>query len=104
MMDKKEVSKMQTVNISELKNHLSVYLETVKNGEEIIIQDRNRSIAKLVPLPENRYESEELELIADGVLSPPQISKLPVSFWNEELPEISLERVVKVITDERNKD
>jgi len=37
---------MPTVNVSELKNHLSVYLETVKNGEEIIIQDRNRSIAK----------------------------------------------------------
>ena len=95
---------MQTVNISELKNHLSVYLETVKNGEEIIILERNRSIAKIVPLPENDYESEELELIADGVLSPPKRAKLPASFWQEELPEISLERVVKVITDERNED
>lgn len=95
---------MQTVNISELKNHLSVYLETVKSGEEIIIREHNRSIAKLVPLPENDYETEEPELIADGVLSPPKLAKLPASFWKEELPEISLERVVKVITDERNED
>jgi len=95
---------MPTVNVSELKNHLSVYLETVKNGEEIIIQNRNRSIAKIVPLPEDLYESEELELIADGVLSPPQRAKLPASFWKEELPGLSLERVVKIITDERNED
>lgn len=32
---------MQAVNIADLKNNLSTYLEQVKNGEEFIIKDRN---------------------------------------------------------------
>jgi prevent-host-death family protein len=41
---------MQTVNIAELKNNLSAYLEQVKNGVELIVKDRNRPVARLVPL------------------------------------------------------
>ena len=37
---------MQTVNIAELKNNLSAYLEQVKNGEELIVKDRNRPVPK----------------------------------------------------------
>ena len=36
---------MQTVNIAELKNNLSAYLEQVRNGEELIVKDRNRDTA-----------------------------------------------------------
>ena len=31
---------MKSVNIAELKNHLSVYLNDVKAGEEILVRDR----------------------------------------------------------------
>ena len=41
---------MQSVNIADLKNNLSAYLEQVKNGEELIIKDRNRPVARLMPL------------------------------------------------------
>lgn len=41
---------MQTVNIAELKNNLSAYLEQVRNGEELIVKDRNRPVARPVPL------------------------------------------------------
>ena len=41
---------MQTVNIAELKNNLSAYLERVRHGEEVIVKDRNRPIARLMPL------------------------------------------------------
>ena len=32
---------MKTVNIADLKNQLSAYLQLVRNGEEIIVRDRN---------------------------------------------------------------
>ena len=41
---------MQTVNIAELKNNLSAYLERVRHDEEVIVKDRNRPIARLISL------------------------------------------------------
>ena len=40
---------MIQTNISTVKSQLSSYLERVKGGEEVVIADRNRPVAKLVP-------------------------------------------------------
>jgi len=40
---------MRGVNVAEPKNRLSKYLTFAKGGEEIIIPDRNLTVAKLVP-------------------------------------------------------
>lgn len=39
---------MRTVNIADLKNNLSAHLERVRRGEELLVKDRNRPIARLV--------------------------------------------------------
>ncbi|MEP7340227.1 MAG: type II toxin-antitoxin system prevent-host-death family antitoxin [Acidobacteriota bacterium] len=58
---------MQSVNIGELKNNLSHYLRQVRKGNEVIIKDRNRIIARIVPAaPQTDYEEEMLELAAQG--------------------------------------
>jgi len=41
---------MKQANISELKNHLSRYLSFVRNGEVVRILDRDRPIARIVPI------------------------------------------------------
>ena len=41
---------MTTVNIHEAKTHLSRLLESVEEGEEIVIARAGKPIAKLVPL------------------------------------------------------
>ena len=41
---------MRSVNIAELKNSLSAYLRLVRDGEEVVIRDRNRAIARIVPI------------------------------------------------------
>lgn len=38
---------MQAVNIAELKNDLSADLGQVRNGEELVVEDGNRPIAKV---------------------------------------------------------
>jgi prevent-host-death family protein len=63
---------MRTVNIAELKNKLSAYLTYAKAGEEILIRDRNRPIAMLVPFVPGDASEEELELVAQGKMTLPK--------------------------------
>lgn len=63
---------MRSVNIAELKNQLSKYLMYAKAGEEIVIRDRNLPVAKLVPLPTNETDDQELRLVAAGKMRPPR--------------------------------
>jgi prevent-host-death family protein len=41
---------MRTVNIGELKNQLSAYLQYVRNGEEVIVRGRNTPVARILPI------------------------------------------------------
>jgi prevent-host-death family protein len=41
---------MKTINVHEAKTHLSRLLESVEEGEEVIIARAGKPIAKLVPL------------------------------------------------------
>ncbi len=41
---------MKRVKIAELKDHLSQHLRAVERGAEIEVTDRNRPIARLVPI------------------------------------------------------
>jgi antitoxin (DNA-binding transcriptional repressor) of toxin-antitoxin stability system len=40
---------MSTVNVSELKNRLSHYLQRVRRGETVLVRDRDRVIARIEP-------------------------------------------------------
>ena len=40
---------MIRVKIAELKNHLSEYLRRVESGADLVVTDRDRPIAKIVP-------------------------------------------------------
>ncbi len=41
---------MTTVKIAELKDRLSEHLRAVEQGAEVIVTDRNRPIARIVPI------------------------------------------------------
>jgi prevent-host-death family protein len=43
---------MKRVKIAELKDKLSEHLRAVERGDEIEVTDRNRPIARIVPLPD----------------------------------------------------
>ena len=42
---------MRRVRIAELKNRLSEHLRAVEQGAEVVVLDRNRPIARIVPMP-----------------------------------------------------
>lgn len=82
---------MRSVNIAELKNHLSTYLDRVREGEEIIVRDRRKPIAKIVPLASDDWAAEEQALIASGLMRPAERS-LTDAFWKLPLPRVSSAR------------
>ncbi len=93
---------MTTVNIAELKNRLSHYLRQVREGNEILIRDRNRPVAKIIPLPESTdLAAEELALAAAGKLRLGQDPLRMSSFLSLPRGRISLRRAAKAVEDER---
>ena len=64
---------MIRVSISELKAKLSEYLESVRAGEEVVVTDRGRPVARIAPVvgPEET-ESRLRMLIRTGQARPPQ--------------------------------
>jgi antitoxin (DNA-binding transcriptional repressor) of toxin-antitoxin stability system len=55
---------MRTVGIKVLKNRLSEYVRLVEKGETVLISDRDRVVAELVP-----PRAERAPLVADALLA-----------------------------------
>ncbi|HEV2690836.1 MAG TPA: type II toxin-antitoxin system prevent-host-death family antitoxin [Bryobacteraceae bacterium] len=72
---------MGTVNVAELKNKLSSFLQRARAGEEIVIRDRNLPIAKIVPLAGQDMELDEASLVASGQMTLPRKKLNEKRFW-----------------------
>jgi len=49
---------MKKATITEVKNHLSAFLNKVKHGETVLITDRGRPVARLETVVSNRAEAD----------------------------------------------
>ena len=58
---------MTEVGIRELRDHLSRYLDRVQDGEEVVVTDRGRAIARVLPMDGERTIDR---LIAQGLVTP----------------------------------
>ena len=93
---------MRSVNIAELKNSLSAYLRLVREGEELVIRDRSRAIARIVPIEsDGDEEEEERRLVAAGLLKL-GTGAIEDAFWELPAPGVSVEKVRQAIEDDRN--
>ncbi len=68
---------MRAVGLKILKNKLSEYVRLVAGGETVLITDRDRVVAELVPPAEGRAQTVDdvalAELVRRGWLTPPLI-------------------------------
>jgi prevent-host-death family protein len=92
---------MKIAAVSKLKASLSEYLRRVKAGEEVLVTEHGRPIAKLTPvvtsltLPEHLVEMEKRGLIKVGS------GKLPKGFWDLPRPKDPKGLIVKAVLQER---
>jgi prevent-host-death family protein len=95
---------VKTTTVSKLKATLSKYLRSVKAGEEVLITERGRPIAKLAPaetsemLPDHLIEMEKQGLIKLGS------GKLPKGFWKLPRPKDPKGLVAKAVLREREEN
>src|SRR5689334_23035006 len=70
-------SHVRSVNVAELKNRLSAYLQEVRAGEELVIRDRNLPVARIVPIESGDLDPDEASLVASGLM---RLPKRPLDF------------------------
>jgi prevent-host-death family protein len=63
---------MRTVKIGALKNQLSAYLRHVRNGEEVVVLDRDKPVARILPFDDSTISDEEARLVASGAMKLPE--------------------------------
>jgi prevent-host-death family protein len=76
---------MKTVSVSELKAHLSAELRRVKAGEDILVVERGRAIARLVPVARDVLDAELDRLVETGLVRPGS-GALGSAFWRASRP------------------
>ena len=92
---------MQTTSITQLKNSLSAYLRDVKAGEEVLITDRGRPIARLVPVSSSDSMEEHLKEMERKGLLRRGTGRLPEDFWDMPRMEDPEGLVLKALLQER---
>jgi len=92
---------MKMTSVSELKAKLSAYLERVQQGEDLLVTDRGRVIARITPVAGDLLEEDRRRaLVQSGRVRPPTAS-LPQSFWDAPRAKDPDGRSISAIIDER---
>ncbi len=97
---------MKTAAVSEIKAALSEYLARVKAGEEVMITERGKPIAKIVPLRRDHAGvSPHLLALEQAGLARLGTGSLPDGFWDLPRPQDaaggSLDALLKEREEER---
>jgi prevent-host-death family protein len=92
---------MTTATVSKLKASLSEYLRRVKAGEEVLVSERGRPIAKLVPVARGEALPDHLAELARQGLA--RVGSRPFSraFWDLPRPRDPKGRVLRALLEER---
>jgi prevent-host-death family protein len=94
---------MRSTNIADLRNHLTRYLQEVRAGEEIVVRDRQRPIAKIVPFTIDEEDADDAALVAGGLMRKGS-GVIPPSFWKARRPRMPLQAVVAAVSADRDED
>ena len=92
---------MKTVSVTQLRASLSEYLSYVREGEEIIVTERGKPIARIVPYAvEGDDDARRQDLIRQGLLKPGKGS-LSAEFLHHRKHRNIQGRLLDVLHEER---
>lgn len=94
---------MKAVGIKNLKNRLSEYVRLVSAGETVLVTERDKVVAELVPPQPGRAPQAPDALLADAVrkgwLTPPLLTGSPLPAMKPVAP---LKHVLKELGQDRS--
>jgi antitoxin (DNA-binding transcriptional repressor) of toxin-antitoxin stability system len=93
---------MRAVGLKVLKNKLSEYVRLAARGEIILVTDRDRVVAELVPPSAGRSlwaaDAQLAALVRDGVLRPPLMPRGTVP---PRRPVADTEQILRELSEDR---
>jgi prevent-host-death family protein len=92
---------MKTAAVSKLKAYLSDYLNQVKAGTEVLITDRGKPVARLVPISRTKTTGESLTRMEKQGLIKLGSGRLQKDFWALPRPEDPKGLVRRALIEER---
>lgn len=99
---------MESAGVADLKARLSEYLARVKSGEEVLVTDRGRPVARLVPVGVETIADDEAETARLTAMEREGLvrlgsGRLPEGFFEKERPEDPDGLLVEAALEEREK-
>jgi prevent-host-death family protein len=92
---------MKMAAVSQLKARLSEYLNQVKAGGEILITDRGKPVARLVPISRSQIPNHSMMKMEREGLIKLGSGKLPKDFWTMPRPDDPESLMLKALLEER---
>lgn len=93
---------LKSAPVSKIKGTLSQYLADVKAGEEVVVTERGKPIAKIVPISNRSLsDSDYLSDLARQGLARVGSGKLPEDFWRLPRPKDTRGKGLKALVKER---
>jgi len=92
---------LKRVSIAVLKAHLSRYLTAVKAGEEVVVTERGKPVARLRPVEPADRRSAHIEALVRAGLARPPLRSLPVDFFQRPRPADPSGRALTLLLEER---
>lgn len=93
---------MEKVSVSKLKNQLSAYLKKVRDGQTLLVTDRNKPIASLQPVVPLTDDAERIaRLIELGIVSPPKAPPLSIEEIRRLRPSAPGAKLLEALLEER---
>lgn len=93
--------RMKTAAVAELKAQLSRYLSRVKAGEEVLVTERGRPVARLVPVGGGGTALDQLGDLERQGLIRLGAGQLPKDFWKMPRPRDARGDVRRAVAEER---
>jgi antitoxin (DNA-binding transcriptional repressor) of toxin-antitoxin stability system len=96
------MKRMRAVGLKVLKNKLSEYVRLAQNGETILVTDRERVVAELVPPREGRSpavaDAVLAQLVREGWLTP---AARPFAEAPPNVPLVKLSQILRELDEDR---
>ena len=95
---------MESAAISEFKARLSEYISKVKSGEEILVTERGKPVARVIPVRSYEHSDDQLlQLEREGIIRLGK-GKLSEDFWKIKKPDDPDGLILRALIDEREED
>jgi len=87
---------MKRIKIEDLTAQLSAHIQAVKDGEELLVCEGDKPVARIVRFDVENYSEQEQRLIAKGVLTPPRERTSARKRWPRPAGNVSAEAMERV--------